>query len=199
MSQADQVLALLDERGVIRSRDATARGIPAVVLARLVEGGRLERVGRGLYALPSAPLSEEQSLAEASLAVPGGVICLLTALRWHDLTEQNPTSFWVALARGRRAPRRDYPPIEPVWMSEASLRYGVEEIDAEGVTVPITGRAKSVADAYKYRRRLGESVATYALRHYLQRHRGSLDALWEAAEVCRVTAPIRSHVTALLG
>lgn len=197
MDTEDRVLAMMQTRGVLRPRDLAASGISRDVLYRLEANGDVERIGRGLYVLRDAPLSDEQTMIEAVAATPGAIVCLLTALRHHDLTEANPTAIWLGLKRGRRRPVRDYPPIEVVWMSGAALVHGVVHVDIGGTRVRMTSPERSVADAYKFRGRIGGEVALFALRRYLETRSGGLDALWEAAEVCRVTRVITAHVQAL--
>lgn len=198
MDAAERVTRLLARRGAIRTRDAEALGVARSSLTALVEAGHLERISRGVYVSPDASVSEDQAIAEAITGVPGAVVCLLTALSYHGLTEENPTAIWLALARGRRRPAMDYPPLELVWMSDSSLRHGVTTETIRGVPVRMTTPAKSVADAYKFRGRIGGEAATYALRRYIETRAGGLDDLWSAAEVCRVTRILRPHAEAML-
>lgn len=191
-----KVLTLARKVGVLRPRDLQAHGIPRVVLTRLHRKERLKRVARGLYVLPEADLSEHHTLAEASKRVPHGVVSLLSALRFHGLTTQSPFEVWIAIDVKARKPRVEAPPLHIVRFSGKALAYGVEEHSVEGVTVRVTSPAKTVADCFKYRNKIGLDVAVEALRDY-RRSRKSLDDLWKAAQVCRVASVIRPYLEAI--
>ena len=127
-SQEDAVLGLTRQRGLLRARDATVMNLPTVVITRLVRAGRLRRVGRGLYALPDAPISAQHTLAQAALRAPRGVMCLLTALRVHEIGTQSPFQVWLALPPGIIPPRMESPALRVVRMSGASLTEGIAHI-----------------------------------------------------------------------
>jgi predicted transcriptional regulator of viral defense system len=167
-----------------------------MALTRLCRSGRLQRVGRGLYVLPDADLTENHALAQACKRVPHGVICLLTALRFHGLTTQSPSEVWIAIDVKARKPRLDATPLRVVRFSGRSLTYGVEEHEVEGVTVRVTSPAKTVADCFKFRNKIGVDVAVEALKDY-RRVRGSADDLWRAAQACRVTNVMRPYLEAI--
>ena len=180
--------------GVFRARDvATSR----VALARLTRAGSLERVGRGLYVHAKANVTEHHTLVEATVRVPRGVVCLLSALRFHGLTTQSPHEVWMAIGIKARKPVTDWPPLRIVRFSGAALGFGVEKHLIENVTVRITSREKTVADCFKYRNKVGLDVALEALRDYLRARRRSVDALMEAAAASRVTNVIRPYLEAL--
>ena len=192
----DRVLAMASEKGIIRARDVVEVGIPRVILTRLCRGERLNRLGRGLYALPSAEITDNHSLAEVSKRIPHGIICLLSALRFHDLTTQAPFEAWVAIDTKARKPIAKDLPIRIVRFSGRARVFGVEEHEIEGVTVRVTSAAKTVADCFKYRNKIGIDVAIEALRDY-RRVRGSRDELWQAAAVCRVASVMRPYMEAV--
>lgn len=163
----------------------------------MAKKGELERVARGLYRQPDEEVTEHHSLVEAACQVPRGIICLLSALSFHDLTTQSPFEVWVALdVKAGRTPRVAYPPLHIVWFSGRALDFGVEEHILEGHSVKITSPAKTVADCFKYRNKIGVDVAVEALRDYLRRAQ-SWDALWEACKVCRMTRVIEPFWAAL--
>jgi len=193
----DRVLALAHRRGVLRPRDLEAQGLPRTALHRLVAEGRMDRRGRGLYVASDAVLSESEMLAAASARVPHAVICLLSALRFHGLTTQNPADVWLAIDRKARAPRGSELPLRIVRFSGEARTAGVEEHTIDGVRVRIYSAAKTVADCFKYRGKIGLDVAIEALRDYLHTHRGSIDELWRYAAVCRVTNVMRPYLEAL--
>jgi len=126
--------------------------------------GQPERIGRGLYGLATRPVSAHGMLAEVARRVPKGVVCLLSALRFHDLTTQAPFEVWLAIDNKAAAPKLDCPPLRRVRFSGAALTAGVEEHIVDGVTVRVTGIAKTVADCFKYRYKIGIDVVLEALR-----------------------------------
>lgn len=191
-----QTLAIIRRAGILRPRDLDRHGIARTYLQRLERQGLLERVGRGLYRLPSADLTEHHSLAAACKAVPHGVVCLISALRFHDLTTQAPHQVWLAIDRRAWRPRQTTPPLRIVRFSGRALTEGVETHEIEGVHVRIYGPAKTVADCFKYRNKIGLDVAIEALRDYRRRHPRGLDELWHFARICRVSNVMRPYLEA---
>lgn len=196
-SNSEAALHLAREKGLVRPRDLAARGIPRVTLTRLVRSGRLEKIGRGLYALPHRDVTEHQGLAETAKRVPHGVVCLLSALRFHGLTTQDPFEVWMAIDRKSRRPRQDHPPLRVVRFPARALVEGVVEHRIEGVKVRITSPARTVVDCFRYRSKIGLDVAIEALRDYRRAAAGTVDELWRAAEVARVRSVIRPYLEAL--
>ena len=196
-TQAHRVLALAHERGVLRARDLEPLGIPRAVLGRLVAAGRLERIGRGLYRSPQAAVGPHHSLVEVTARVPRGVVNLLSALAFHELTDELPAAVWLAIPRGSQAPTVDTARLELTWTAPRFLTLGVTRHTLEGLEVPVTDPARTVADCFKYRSRVGLDVAIAALRDYLSTHRGGRDALWRMAEHCRVRTVIRPYLESL--
>ncbi|MBI4565022.1 MAG: AbiEi antitoxin N-terminal domain-containing protein [Planctomycetes bacterium] len=196
-SRSKQVIQLAKRAGVLRARDLAAHGIPRVYLKRLQEKGVLERVGRGLYTLAGAPVTEHHTLAEAAKRVPHGVVCLLSALFFHELTTQAPFEVWLAINPSARKPSLDYPPLRIVRMTRAAREAGIEERTIEGVSVRITNAAKTVVDCFKFRNKLGLDVALEALRDYRRDHRRNLDDLWRFAKICRVANVMRPYLEAM--
>lgn len=191
-----RTLALLRRSGVMRLRDFQKSGIAKAAVLRLAEAGQLERIGRGLYALPGREVSESEALVQVAKRVPDGVACLLTALVFHNLTDQNPSKVWLAIDRKAREPQLDWPPLEVVWWSSKLLAFGVTVKTIGGVTVKVTTPAKTVADCLKYRNKIGTDVAIQAIRDY-RRSRRSIDDLFEAARVCRVERTLRTYLEAM--
>lgn len=187
----------LAARGVLRARDAEARGLARRELARLVQSGELERIGRGLYVPAKARITEHHSLVEAAARVPHGVVCLLSALRFHGIGTQNPHEVWLAIDVKAWKPVAHSPPLRIVRFSGIALTYGVEVHKLEGVEVRITSREKTVADCFKYRNKIGLDVALEALREYLRSRKRSIDQLTKAAEACRVARVMRPYLEAL--
>jgi predicted transcriptional regulator of viral defense system len=195
-SAASRVVRLARQAGVLRTRDLEAHGVNRVALGRLVAAGVLERVGRGLYTAPTSKITAHHTLVEVSVRIPACIVCLLSALRFHQLTTQSPHEVWIALGVKARKPRTDWPPLRVVRFSGAALAYGVEAHTIEGVEVRVTSPAKTVADCFKYRNKIGIDVAVEALTEY-RRKRGSVDELMQAAAVDRVTVVIRPYLEAI--
>ncbi len=196
-TKAQSAIDLLHEAGMVRTGEFEKRGLSRTDLRRLKETGVVEKIGRGLYTLPSAVLTERHSLAEASRRVPGGVICLLTALRFHDLTTQNPFQVWIAIDQKAWRPKGAGVSLRLVHLSGKSFTEGVEEHDVAGVAIHVYSAAKTVADCFKFRNKVGLDVAVEALRDYRKRHRKGLDVLWRFAEINRVARVLRPYLDAI--
>jgi len=182
---------------VFRPRDAARWGISRTALQRLVRDRKVERVGRGLYVPVGGPVTERHTFAEAAKRVSGGVICLLSALSFHGMTTQSPHEVWVAIDVKAWKPGAEWPPLRIVRFSGEALTFGVEKHVVEGVKVRVTSRAKTVADCFKYRNKIGVDVAVEALREYLGKRGRSMDDLLAAAKVCRVTRVLQPYLEAL--
>ncbi|MGB5468630.1 MAG: AbiEi antitoxin N-terminal domain-containing protein [Sedimenticolaceae bacterium] len=191
------ILDLAAARGLIRPRDLTEHGLPTVALTRLVRQGRLQRVGRGLYALPGRPVSEHNALAEVARKHPQAIVCLLSALRFHGLTTQSPFEVWLAIPNKARAPKMDYPPLRIVRFSGVALTRGVEDHVIDGVPVRVTSVARTVADCFKFRNKIGLDVALEALQEAWRAKRASMDELWRYATLCRVANVMRPYMESL--
>jgi predicted transcriptional regulator of viral defense system len=191
-------LDLVRTQGMVRPRDLAAHDIPGDYLDRLYRRGLIERIGRGLYAWPDAEVGENHSLAEAARQVPRGVVCLLTALRFHGLTTQAPHEVWMAIPPTAWAPKVQSPKVRLVRFSGAALTDMVEEHRVEGVTVRVYTAAKTVADCFKYRNKVGSDVALEALRDCWRAKKATMDELWAAARVCRMTNVMRPYLESLV-
>jgi len=192
-----RVRRLFRQTGVVRVKDLEAGGLSRMTVRRLCEREVLHRVGRGLYSLADAAPTENRTLVEAALRVPSGVVCLLSALRFHGMTTQAPHEVWLALPKQAWTPKADWPPLRLTKFSPSSYAFGVEEHDVEGVHVRVTSPAKTVADCFKFRGKVGKDVALEALRDYRRERRGSVDTLLQAAEADRVAAVMRPYLEAL--
>ena len=189
--------AFLRSPGVLRPKDVAARGISRTRIQRLAKSGALERVGRGLYVPAGTKITEHHTLVEAATRVPDGIVCLLSALSFHRMTTQGPHEVWLAIDVKARKPKTDWPPLRIVRFSGEARAFGVESHDIEGVEVGITSRAKTVADCFKYRNKIGIDVAVEALREYLGKRGRSMAELQRAADVCRVGRVMRPYLEAL--
>ena len=182
--------------GLARPRDLTRLGLRREYVLRLSERGALVRVARGLYAVPDAETSTHRSLVEVARGAPAAPVCLLSALRFHELTTQAPPEVWIALDVHAWRPRRTPFPVRTVYFSGAALRAGVEVHKIDGVPVRIYSAAKTVADCFKYRNKIGTEVAVEALKDYLKKYRRGADALWRFAKICRVANVMRPYLEA---
>lgn len=195
-SKLSRAAKLIHSRGVVRARDAEKAGIPREYLRRLERSGAIVKRGRGVYASPDAELTEYHSLAEVARLAPQAVVCLLSALAFHGLGTQLPHEVWIAISRSGRVPKRGPVRLQVARMSGTALTAGVEIRRIEGVSVRIFNPAKTVADCFKFRNRIGTDLALEALRSY-RRGRGDLDELWRFARICRVTSIMRPYLEAL--
>ena len=186
-------------RTFFRARDAAELGFGSRALRRLVDDGSVERVGRGLYRLAEAELTEHYTLAAVCARVPDSIVCLLSALSVHGLGTQLPRQEWIAIPHKARTPRFPDLPVRVVRFSGASLRYGIEDTAFEGVPARITSPARTVVDCFRFRRLVGKDVAIEALRDALQDRKASVDQIWRAADVCRaksLVGPVLDALTA---
>ena len=191
------ILQLAQTHPLLRARDVTKLGLPTVVLSRLVAAGQLERVARGVYALPGRSMSEHRALAEVAVRIPRGVGCLLSALQLHGMGTQAPFEVWLALPQGMSAPRLAQPQLRLVRMSGDALTRGVMHIAVDGVQIAGFNPAKTVADCFKFRNKIGLDVALEALRDALKSRKISADELWKYAKINRVTNVMRPYLDAV--
>ncbi|MGC2423338.1 MAG: type IV toxin-antitoxin system AbiEi family antitoxin domain-containing protein [Nitrospirota bacterium] len=192
-----KVLDLIRKIGVARPRDLKTSGIPREYLIRLYRQGLLQRPARGIYVLSDAEINENHSLAETCKRAPHGIVCLLSALRFHGLTTQAPFEVWIAIDRKARMPKQGGPPMHIVRFSGEALSSGVEEHIVENVPVSVFCPAKTVADCFKYRNKIGLDVALEALRDCWRNRRCTLDDLWRYAKICRVANVMRPYLESL--
>src|ERR1700684_2212843 len=159
-----KIMRYVGQHGIVRPRDIEAIGLPREYLVRLHRQGRLSRPGRGIYTLPDANVTERHSYAEVAKRVPEAVICLLSALAFHEITTQSPPAIWIALRKGARRPALTSPSLRIVRLSGPSLTEGSENHQVEGVPIRVFSAAKTVADCFKFRNKIGLDVAIEALK-----------------------------------
>lgn len=194
-TEAELALRLGRESVLLRSSDAVAAGVSRTALSRLTARGDLVWVGRGVYQLPQAQRADPVAIMSATH--PGVVVCLLSALAMHGLTTQSPRQAWIAIGNKAAVPRIDYPPLQVVRMNEVNLRDGVQETTLDGVTVRVTSPARTIADCFKFRRRVGLDVAIEALRAAWDSRTVTMDELWQAAAQTRMTIVMRPYLESL--
>jgi predicted transcriptional regulator of viral defense system len=196
-AQRDRALSLLRSRGSVRLKDFAAAGVGPETMSRMVRDGIVVRPARGLYQLAKAPATAHHMLAEATVLVPKGVVCLTSALQFHELTLQMPSAIWMAIDRTAWKPTIDYPAIRFVRFSGAALTEGVERHQIEGVSVPVYNPAKTIVDCFRYRAKIGLDTALEGLREGLREKRCTPDQLWRYAKSARIWTVIRPYVEAV--
>lgn len=193
-----QIIELARNTGIVSTSDVYSQGIHHEYLRQLCKEGGLVRVGRGLYSLPDAELTAYHGLAQVGKAVPKGVICLLSAFRFHEIGTQIPHEIWIAIDRRAASPRVGYPKMRIMRFSAEALTEGIDEHNIEGVPVKIYNPAKTIADCFKYRNKIGLDVALEALRDVVRDRKCTMDELWQYAKICRVTNIMRPYMEAIV-
>jgi predicted transcriptional regulator of viral defense system len=194
----DPVLTFVAELGIARNSDLKARGVHPQQLRRLVDAGALVRVSRGLYTLPTADLTEFQTYAEACTRFPRGTICLLSALRWHELTTQNPVRISMAFDNRWGTPSDESIALQRINMSGKSLSEGIETHLVAGIPVRVYNIPKTIADCFKYRSTIGLDVALEALKEAWVARKLDLNQLAHYAQICRVQRVIQPYLEMLV-
>ncbi len=184
--------------GILRTAEALRLGIHPRTLYAMRDSGVLEQLSRGLYRLADLPPLSNPDLVTVALKIPQAVICLVSALAFHELTTQIPHAVDIALHNRAQRPRLDYPPLRIFWFSGPAWSEGVETHLVDNVPVRIYGPEKSIADSFKYRRKIGLDVALEALRLYRQHRDFDVNKLLHYARVCRVEKVVRPYLEALL-
>jgi predicted transcriptional regulator of viral defense system len=192
-----KIMQYIGKHGLVRPRDIEAIGIPREYLIRLHRQGKLNRSGRGIYTVPDANVTERHSYAEVAKRVPEAVVCLLSALAFHEITIQSPPSVWIALRKGARKPVLPSPSLRIVRLSGPSLIEGIENHQVEGVPVRVYSAAKTVADCFKFRNKIGLDVAIEALKDSLRQKEATINEVYRYAKICRVSNVIRPYMEAL--
>jgi predicted transcriptional regulator of viral defense system len=193
----DIVLQMARQKGQLRPRDLDLAGIAPAYLQRLSERGELVRQGRGIYMLPNAEITEHHTLAEVGKRVPHAVICLLSALRFHEIGTETPGGTWVALMKGMKCPNPADLRLEVVRFSEVSMSEGVEAHVLEGVTVRITSPARTIVDCFRYRHKIGLDIPLEALREGLRR-RVAVAEIRRLSALFRMERVMRPYLEVLL-
>jgi predicted transcriptional regulator of viral defense system len=196
-TQEQEILHLARARKLLRARDLTQHGLPSIALTRLVQAGKLARVSRGLYCLPGVATSEHRSIAEVAARVPKAVICLLSALRYHEIGTQAPFEIWIAIPPRMVTPRLDQPRIRVVRMADEALTEGVLRVRIDGVRVQLFDPARTVVDCFRFRNKIGLDVALEALRDGWRKRKFTIDDVWRHATRHRVANVMRPYIEAI--
>lgn len=198
-SRFDRAVSIFKEHGgILRTVQAIHAGIHPATLYTMRNSGSLEMISRGVYRLSGNPPLGNPDLVTVATRVPGGVICLISALAFHGLTTQIPHEVHIALQRGAEEPRLDYPPIRTYRFTGKAFTEGVEIHKLDGTSVRIYNPEKTLADCFKFRNRIGLDTAVEAVRSYRQRKNTKVDDLMRYADICRVARIIRPYLEALL-
>lgn len=197
ISQRQIAHALLTARGIARLVELREAGVTAATMSRMERDGEVIRLARGLYQLPDAPLDANHSLAEAAKRVPKGVVCLVSALAFHGLTDQLPRQVWLAIGQKDWFPKPDGTPTRIVRFTESLLNDSVETHVVEGVHVKVFGVVKSIADCFRYRNKIGLSVAIEGLQEALRQRKATPGEIARQAERGGVSTVIRPYLEAL--
>jgi predicted transcriptional regulator of viral defense system len=184
--------------GVLRTMTAIRLGIQPRTLYAMRDGKIIEPLSRGLFRLTDLPPLGNPDLVSVALKAPEGIICLLSALSFHEITTQIPRSVYLSLRPGMKPPRLDYPPMKIVWFSGKAYSEGIEEHHLDGVSVRIYCPEKTIADCFKYRNKIGLDVAIEALRLCRERKRSNIQTLMQYARICRVDKIIQPYLEAML-
>ncbi len=197
-TQSEKVVKLLQKNGVMRRRELVERGVHHETLSRMLADDVLVRPSRGLYQLAGANMDAAHSLAEAAKRVPKGVICLVSALQYYELTLQLPRRIWMAIGHKDREPKIDYPPIRFVRFNDKTLRLGVDVHTIDGVDVKIFSPAKTVTDCFRMRSRIGVNVAIEGLQNAIKSRKAKPDDIVENAKKTRIWTVLRPYLEATL-
>lgn len=196
-SQKVKLRSLLDARTMMRAQELREAGIGAQTIARAVQSGDIERISRGVYQKRGAEIEENQILAEAAMRVPKGVIALVSALAFHELTDQMPRRVWIAIGASDWTPVQSYPPLRMVRFTEPYLRQGIEYHKIAGVQVPIYSIPKTLADLFRNPKLVDRSVAVEGLRAALQQRKATPSAIAQGAKGGGVWKMMQPYLEAL--
>ena len=194
----ERVRNLMRRRGLVRPRDLEKAGLPTSVLYRLRDRGEVEQIGPGLFQHPDATITEKHTFAEAAKLVPAGVVCLLSALAFHEMGTQVPHEVWLALRAHSKRPTMSALPLRIVWFSGRAFTEGIETHHVEGVKVRVYSPAKMIADLFKYRNKVGVDIAVEALRDAWSRRLVTADEILRFARICRVEKVVRPYLEAMV-
>lgn len=205
-SQQERAVQMLHERGLARLHEFKAAGITASTLARMERAGQLVRPARGLYRLPDAPTDANHDLAIVAKAVPAGVVCLVSALAFHELTDVIPARVWIAIGPKDRKPSLAYPPLQVVRFSDDRLGSDVEHHMIDGVSVPVTTVARTIIDLFRYRQPAGRrfktspglNVALEGLRSALRQRKATPSEIARCAEEAGAWKVVRPYLEAMI-
>lgn len=188
-----KIIDIAAQKGRITSADLVDIGASRTSLAYLASRGILRRIARGIY-VPAGHIANNETFQSVSLAVPHGVICLLSALQFHEITTQMPVEIWIAIERNHTVPKYKDNPLRVVFVSETHFACGIEEHQIQGVTVRVYSPAKTVVDCFKFRNKVGIDVAREALKESLAQGKATVDEIYRYAKICRMLNVMRPYL-----
>ena len=197
MTQSAHLLDLARHRRVLRAADVRAHGWSPQLLIRLHQAGKLQRFGRGLYGLPDAEVTEHHTLLEVCQRVPKAVVCLLSALQYHEIGTQLPSEVWVALPAATKAPRLSYPPLRITRLRGAAYSEGILTVTDHGAPIRVYSAAKTVTDCFKFRNKIGLDVALEALKDAWRSRKVTMAELSHFARINRVERVMQPYLEAV--
>jgi len=197
MNQSDRILELARQRHVLRAADVREHGWSPQLLIRLHQAGKLQRVARGLYGLPDAEVTEHQTLIEVCQRVPRAVLCLLTALQFHEIGTQLPHGVWIALPEGSQTPLLSHPTLRITRLRGAAYSEGIQTVIDRGAPIRVYGAAKTVTDCFKFRHKIGLDVALEALKEAWRSRKVTMAELGHFAKVNRVERVMQPYLEAV--
>lgn len=195
-TQRQKIIDLAKKKGILKTSDILDAGLHHETLRRMCEEGILEKTNRGFYKLTNLEISIYHDFAMASTKAPKGVICLLSALLYHEISTQLPPVVWMAFKRPARVPNLEYPKLKVVLFSESSMAEGIDIHTLENVPIKITNPAKTIADCFKFRNKVGLEATLDALREGLKEKKCTRDEIWHYAKINRVTQVIKPYLEA---
>ncbi len=198
MNQSDRILELARHQRVLRAADVRQKGWQSQLLQSLHQAGKLRRVARGLYSLPDAELTEHQGALEVCQRVPKAVLCLLSALQFHELGTQMPHEVWIALPEGTQTPALGHPPVRVARLRGAAYSEGIETMASQGVSIRVYSAAKTVTDCFKFRNKIGLDVALEALKDAWRKRKITMAELKHFARINRVEKVMQPYLEAVV-
>jgi predicted transcriptional regulator of viral defense system len=185
-------------KGILRSAQAQELGIDPKTISEMHRAGILDKLGRGLYRLAELPPLSHPDLVQVALRIPSAVVCLISALSFHNLTDEIPHKVYIALPQSIRRPRIKYPPLDVIWLTEEAYAAGIEEHRLDGISVAIYCKAKTVTDCFKFRNKIGKDIALAALKEYIRHPKFDVEELLAYARINRVENVMRPYLEAVL-
>ncbi|MDQ5988416.1 MAG: hypothetical protein CSYNP_04176 [Syntrophus sp. SKADARSKE-3] len=189
---------LRPRRATFRAKEAAKAHVHSRTISKMLNTGLVTRLGRGLYRFTDKPTLGNPDLATVAMKIPKGVVCLISALSFHEMTTEIPHEIYLALPRGTEPPRLGHPPLRIFWFSASTFDAGIEQHDVDGIPIKIYNPEKTLADCFKYRNKIGMDVVLEALKLYRQRKRVEIDRLIHYARLCRVEKVMRPYLEASL-
>ena len=198
MNQSEHILELAKHRRLLRAADVLEHGCSPQLLLKMYQAGKLQRVARGLYSLPDAEITEQQTALEVCQRVPKAVLCLLSALQFHGIGTQMPHEVWVALPQGTQTPALDYPKLRITRLRGVAYSEGIETVTEHGAPIRVYSVAKTVTDCFKFRNKIGLDVALEALKDAWNKRKITMSEITHFAKINRVEKVMQPYLEAVL-